>query len=55
MPVVNPSTEELLAEVAEHGVEDAQVALDAARRAFDSGEWPGLALAERIGLQLLQR
>jgi aldehyde dehydrogenase (NAD+) len=46
--VVNPGTEDVVAEIA--GASEAQVdaAILAARRAFDSGEWSGLSPADRV-------
>ncbi len=38
-PVFNPATEEVLAEVAEASPSDVDLAVQAARRAFDSGPW----------------
>jgi aldehyde dehydrogenase (NAD+) len=46
-PTVNPSTGKVIAEVAEGGVEDAERAVAAARRAFDQGPWPRMRPAER--------
>ena len=45
--VINPGTEEVLAEVA--GASEAQIdeAVAAARRAYDSGVWSGLPATER--------
>ena len=51
--VINPATEEVLAEVAVADAVDAQRAIDAARRAFDEGPWPTMAVTERA--QLLQK
>jgi len=45
--VVNPATGELLTTVAEAGPDDVAAAVAAARRAFDSGPWPGLSGRER--------
>lgn len=42
MNVVNPSTEAVFATVAEGDARDAELAAKAARKAFDSGEWPAL-------------
>ncbi len=38
-PNTNPATEEVLGEVADAGLEDADAALGAARRAFDTTDW----------------
>jgi betaine-aldehyde dehydrogenase len=46
-PVYDPSTEEVIAEVAEAGVADVDRAVDAARRAFDSGPWASTTAQER--------
>lgn len=46
--VVSPTTEEPVARVAEPTVADADAAVAAARRAFDTGAWPGMPVAERI-------
>src|SRR2546429_2723144 len=43
----NPATGEVLARVAEAGLEDVERAVRAARRAFDEGPWPHLAPHER--------
>ncbi|MFP5020788.1 aldehyde dehydrogenase [Pseudonocardia phyllosphaerae] len=48
----NPATGEVLAHVAAAGVEDVDVAVAAARRAFDEGVWSGLAPAERKAVML---
>ncbi|MDK1472768.1 aldehyde dehydrogenase family protein [Streptomyces sp. 549] len=58
--VLNPADASVLATVAEGGTEDTDAAVAAARRAFDSGEWPGTPTAERAALlrrvaDLLQR
>lgn len=45
--VINPATEETLAEVPNASVADVRAAIDAARRAFDEGPWPGMSVAER--------
>lgn len=41
-PIINPTTEEVMATVPEAGPEDVDAAVKAARKAFDSGEWPAL-------------
>ncbi len=46
-PAINPATEESFAEVAAGQAVDIARAVRAARRAFDSGEWSGLAGAAR--------
>ena len=47
--VINPSTEEVFISVAEAGEADIDRAVDAARRAFDTGPWPRMTHAERAG------
>lgn len=42
MAVINPTTEEVMATVAEGDVSDVELAAKAARKAFDEGEWPSL-------------
>jgi acyl-CoA reductase-like NAD-dependent aldehyde dehydrogenase len=46
--VVSPSTEDVVARVADPSVEDADAAVAAARKAFDEGPWPRMTMAERI-------
>jgi betaine-aldehyde dehydrogenase len=58
--VLDPADAKTLAVVAEGEAEDADAAVAAARRAFDSGPWPRTPLAERAALlrrvaDLLQR
>jgi aldehyde dehydrogenase (NAD+) len=48
----NPATGELLAEVAEGGAEDIDLAVQAARRAFDEGPWRRTLPAERQAILL---
>jgi acyl-CoA reductase-like NAD-dependent aldehyde dehydrogenase len=50
--VVNPATEEHLADVAEAGEEDVARAVAAARGCFESGEWQGLSPRKRGALLL---
>lgn len=45
--VVNPATEELIAEVPQATVADVDAAVTAARTAFDEGPWPTMRPAER--------
>ncbi len=45
--VINPATEEILAEVPRCGVSEARAAVDAARDAFDNGRWPRMSPSER--------
>ena len=44
---MNPTTNEVLAEIAAGGAEDIDRAVKAARRAFDQGPWPRMTVAER--------
>lgn len=44
---LNPATEEILAEIAEADEKDIDEAVQAARRAFESGPWPRMKAAER--------
>lgn len=46
-PVYDPSTEEIIAEVASAGAGDVDLAVRAARRAFDSGPWSQSTSQER--------
>lgn len=45
--IVNPANGNIIAEAAEGDVEDAQMAIEVARHAFDSGIWSDLSAAER--------
>ena len=47
MPVVNPATEEVIAQVAAGDAGDADRAVQAARRCFDSDAWRGLSARAR--------
>ena len=47
LEIVDPATEEVVARVANGGLEDAEAAVLAARRAFDSGPWPQTSAGER--------
>jgi 5-carboxymethyl-2-hydroxymuconic-semialdehyde dehydrogenase len=47
---LNPSTNERIAEVAEGLAQDIDLAVRAARRAFDEGPWPRLTPAERASV-----
>lgn len=53
LPVIDPATEELIASVADGQKEDIELAVAAARRAFDLGEWRLMAPARRA--QILWR
>src|ERR1700677_242171 len=46
-PVIDPSTEEVMAEVPEANEEDVNRAVAAARTAFDSGAWPQTTAQDR--------
>src|SRR6202140_1601282 len=46
-PVYDPSTEEVIAQVASGAAADVDLAVKAARAAFDSGPWPQTSAAER--------
>src|ERR1700675_725028 len=46
-PTYAPSTGEKIADVAKAGREDAQLAVQAARKAFDEGPWPKMSGKER--------
>ncbi|MCK9250584.1 MAG: aldehyde dehydrogenase family protein [Solirubrobacteraceae bacterium] len=48
--IVNPATEEIVATVAKGTVEDADDAVAAAKRAFESGGWSGLGGDERAAV-----
>ncbi len=45
--IINPSTGEVIAEVAEASEKEVEAAINAARLAFDKGRWPKISLAER--------
>jgi len=47
VPIIDPATGDVVARAARGGIEDADAAVVAARRAFDQGEWPRMAAAER--------
>ncbi|BBY67301.1 aldehyde dehydrogenase [Mycolicibacterium helvum] len=51
-PIVNPSTGEVIATVAEGTAADVDAAVARARAAFDSGPWPQMARSERGRLLL---
>jgi len=48
--VINPATEECLAEVAEGDAADIDAAVQSARTCFDSQDWQGLSPRKRGGL-----
>ena len=45
--ILNPFNQEVIAEVAEGGREDAKKAIEVARKAFDEGSWPHTPASER--------
>ncbi|WP_431307272.1 aldehyde dehydrogenase family protein [Ferdinandcohnia quinoae] len=45
--IVNPANGKIIAEAAEGDIEDARIAIDVARHAFDSGIWSDIPAAER--------
>jgi acyl-CoA reductase-like NAD-dependent aldehyde dehydrogenase len=47
IPVFNPATASVIAEVGEAGPDDVNAAVAAARKAFDSGPWPRMTPRER--------
>ena len=47
LAIIDPATEELVAHVASGGADEAQAAVEAARRAFDEGPWPRMTAPER--------
>src|SRR3984957_4692876 len=47
LPVYNPATGEVIAQVPEAEAEDVNRAVTAARRAFDEGPWPRMSPSER--------
>ena len=44
---INPATQEKIASFPKAGAKDLELAIAAARKAFDAGEWPRLTLPER--------
>jgi aldehyde dehydrogenase (NAD+) len=46
-PTINPATEEKIADVAEGDAEDVALAVKAARKAFESGDWPKMDARDR--------
>ena len=44
---INPATNKVLAKVAQADLQDLELAVTAARKAFDEGSWPKMAAAER--------
>ncbi|KAE9588200.1 hypothetical protein Lal_00003246 [Lupinus albus] len=49
---VDPRTEEVITEIAEGTKEDVDIAVKAAREAFDSGPWPRMTGAERAKIMM---
>jgi aldehyde dehydrogenase (NAD+) len=47
-PVLNPATEEVIGEAPVGGKAEIEIALAAAREAFDNGPWPQMSMAGRI-------
>src|SRR5580692_11075825 len=47
IPVYDPSTEEVIAEIPDASAADINAAVAAARRAFDEGGWPQTSAQER--------
>src|ERR1700761_9512404 len=47
IPVYDPSTEEIIAEIPDASAADVDAAVAAARRAFDEGGWPQTTAQER--------
>jgi acyl-CoA reductase-like NAD-dependent aldehyde dehydrogenase len=45
---INPATEETLATIADDGAVDVDLAVHAARRAFDDGPWSRMTPSERL-------
>src|SRR5262249_59258879 len=46
-PTINPATGEVICQVAEGDKADVDLAVKAARKAFESGPWPKMSAAER--------
>src|SRR5438067_4195656 len=46
-PTVNPATGQVLTQIAKAGAEDVDLAVRAARRAFEEGPWPKMTAGER--------
>ena len=47
IPVVNPTTEEVIGQLREADADEVDAAVKSARRAFDSGPWPRMDINER--------
>jgi aldehyde dehydrogenase (NAD+) len=52
LKVINPATEEVIAVVPQAGVAETDLAIEAARRAFDHGPWPRMHPRERSAYML---
>ncbi|CAJ1586054.1 aldehyde dehydrogenase family protein [[Mycobacterium] wendilense] len=52
LDVLNPATEEVIAQVPQAAARDVRMAIEAARRAFDEGPWPTLHPRERAKVLL---
>ena len=48
--IVDPATEQVIAVVPRGGIDDADEAVRAARKAFDEGPWPRMTAVERAGV-----
>lgn len=49
VPVLDPSTEEMIAQIQRATLADAKLAIEGANAAFEDGAWSGLTFAERAG------
>ena len=47
-PLISPSTEQILADVAMPSIEEADLAIKLCREAFDNGPWPHFTIKERV-------
>lgn len=50
IPLVNPATEQVFAQVADVTIADVDRCVASARAAFDTGPWPHMAVAERVAI-----
>jgi betaine-aldehyde dehydrogenase len=50
--VLNPATSQVVAQVPKAAANDVRYAVDSARRAFDTGKWPRMSVAERSNILL---
>jgi acyl-CoA reductase-like NAD-dependent aldehyde dehydrogenase len=50
IPVISPSTEEIIGSAPDANADDVADAVLAARRAFDHGPWPRLSISERVAI-----